>query len=248
MLRVGEIPRRGGEELLHGGSGLRRCHVWEVIDSDRCASEVLDFAAFLKYEAHPEVNTPLPGTTTVSGSFAPTSFHPGGGLRSNTALPIPRFVGSQEPAMRWFAVEIQFTSLLLPFVFSQQGFDTSIIVSNVSADPLGTAPQSGSIQLHFYGDNAPEAVRTGSIPAGRAFSTLASVVAPDFSGYVIARCAFSPARGFAIIHDPGMRNVAAGCLAEVIDAGDNKVQRAQGPITTRRVSTLEIDTPDELSD
>src|SRR5260370_36275231 len=120
--------------------------VWEVIASDLCANEVLDFAAFLTYDAHPEANVPLPGCSFIAVSFAPTT----PALGADTALPIPRFATSCEPAMRWFAVEIQWTSLLFPYVSNQQGFDTGIAVSNVSAGPLGTAPQAGAIKLYFY--------------------------------------------------------------------------------------------------
>ena len=217
--------------------------MWEVIACDRSANEVLDFAAFLAYDAHPEANMPAPGCATVSGSFAPTppAFSVGRGFAADIALPIPRFVSSHEPAVRWFAVEFQSTSLLFPFVSNQQGFDTGMVISNVSANPLGTPPQAGSVALYFYGENAPEIVRTGRVGAGQTHTTLASSVAPGFVGYVVARCAFSPARGYAIISDLGMRNVATGYLAEIIDVGDNRVQRVQGPVRTRRVSTLEID-------
>jgi len=81
------------------------------------------------------------------------------------------------------------------------------------------------------------------------YSTLASVVAPGFLGYVIARCAFSPARGFAMMSELGICNFATGYLAEVIDVGDNRVERAQPPTSRRRVSTLEVDSgPGEVGD
>ena len=225
--------------------------VWEVIASDRRANEVLDFAAFLSYDAHPEANMPLPGCATIAGSFAPTpsDFPMSRGTHADIALPIPRFIGSCEPAMRWFAVEIQWTSLLFPFVCSQEGADTAMIVSNVSADPLGTAPQAGAIMLYFYGENAPVTYHTCSVPAGQVHSTLTSLGAPGFLGYVIARCAFSPARGFAIITGLDTSSAATSYLAEVIDVGDNKVQRVQSPISMRGVSMLEVDsTAEELGD
>jgi len=225
--------------------------VWEVIASDLRSNELLDFAAFLKYDAHPEANMPAAGCALIAGTFAPTApaFPVSRGIVADIELPIPRFVSSYEPAMRWFAVEVQATSLLFPVVSSQQGFDTSMIISNVSADPRGRAPQAGAITLYFYGENAPGICHSGVVPAGQVLSILASQVAPGFLGYVIARCAFSPARGFAIISDLGMRNVATGYLAEVIDVGDNRVQGVQSPIRVRRVSTLEVDPgPEEFGD
>ena len=125
-----------------------------------------------------------------------------------------------------------------------------IVVSNISADPLGTPPQAGNIEFHFYGENAPGTVPISSVVlAGQVYSTRASIVAPDFNGYVIARCAFSPARGIAIIRDIGAKSLTTSYLAEVIDVVDNKVQPAQGPVRMRQISTLEIDpTPEDLSD
>jgi hypothetical protein len=47
----------------------------------------------------------------------------------------------------------------------------------------------------------------------------------------------------------GMSNVATGYLAEVIDVGDNRVERVQSPINMRKVSTLDVDpTPEDLGD
>jgi hypothetical protein len=116
-----------------------------------------------------------------------------------------------------------------------------MVVSNVSADPMGMAPQAGAINLYFYGENAPDIVYTCAVPAGRVYVTRASLVAPGFIGYVIARCAFSPARGFAILTGCGFSSAATSYLAEVIDVGDNKRLRVQSPISIRRVSTLEVD-------
>jgi hypothetical protein len=225
--------------------------VWEVIASDLHAGEVLDFAAFLKYDAHPEANVPAPGLTTVVGSLAPAppSFLMGRGAGACFELPIPRFAASNEPATRWFVVEPQRTSLLFPVVSNQEGLDTSITISNVSADPLDTPPQRGNARLYFYGANAPDACDTGSIAAGQLHSLQVSQVAPGFHGYVIARCAFAPARGFAIISGLGNHNFVISYLAEIIDVGENKTQLVQAPARTRQVSTLEVDSiPGELEE
>jgi hypothetical protein len=217
--------------------------VWEVIASDFRADEVMDFAAFLKYDAQPEKNSPPGGTGVVTGSFAPTlpPDHMSRAFGADVALPVPRFVGSYKAAQNWFTVEIQWTTLLFPFVSNQGGIDTSIIVSNVSADPLGAASNAGAIKLFFYGNNAPGVCYTTSVPAGQVYCTMASTMAQGFVGYVIARCAFSPARGFAIVSDLGMRAVATGYLAEVIDEGHNRVLRVQNASKARRVSWLEVD-------
>ena len=46
---------------------------------------------------------------------------------------------------------------------------------------------------------------------------MASSVAPNFQGYVIAVCQFQYAHGFAFISDVGARNLAMGYLALVVD-------------------------------
>lgn len=94
--------------------------------------------------------------------------------------------------------------------------------------------------------SGPNAAGLTRVPAGQTYSTLASLVAPGFVGYVIARCAFSPTRGFAIISDFGMRNTATGYLAEVIDVGDNRVHRVQSLTSPRKMPRLEVATLEDL--
>jgi hypothetical protein len=108
------------------------------------------------------------------------------------------------------------TWLLFPFLTCQMGFDSGISVSNVSADPIRTVCQVGGAKIYFYGVNAPATLQTSDILPGQIFTTSLSTCAPNFQGYVIVECGFRPARGFGIVTDLGMRNVATGYLAEVI--------------------------------
>ena len=48
------------------------------------------------------------------------------------------------------------------------------------------------------------------------YTTLASSVAPNFLGYMIAVCNFQYAHGFAFVSDVGARNLAMGYLALII--------------------------------
>jgi hypothetical protein len=89
------------------------------------------------------------------------------------------------------------TWLLFPYVRSFHGWDTGLVISNISLDPIGTAPQAGGVRLYFYGLNAPDPQVVTVIAAGTVFTTTCSIIAPNFTGYVIAQCYFHPARGIA---------------------------------------------------
>jgi hypothetical protein len=104
------------------------------------------------------------------------------------------------------------TNLLFNFVTSQGGFDTGISIANTSSDPFGTTPQTGSCTLNFYGASAPPPASTGTIASGTNYTNLASTIAPNFQGYMIAVCNFSYAHGFAFVSDLGARNLAMGYL------------------------------------
>jgi hypothetical protein len=102
--------------------------------------------------------------------------------------------------------------LLFPFLYGQGTgageYDTIIVISNTSADPLGTTPQSGKCALWFYGTNAPASsyVLIGTIEPGTTYSGYVSGLAPDFYGYMIAACNFPYAHGVA-------KDFASGSLA-----------------------------------
>lgn len=109
------------------------------------------------------------------------------------------------------------TRLLYSFVTHQEGFDTSITISNTSADPFGTAKKSGTCTLTFFdGSGNTQTVSTGNIAAGATYTTLASVTAPGFQGYMFADCGFDFAHGLAFVSEIGTRNLFAAYLPLVI--------------------------------
>src|SRR5437764_1391257 len=82
--------------------------------------------------------------------------------------------------------------LLFSFVTNTAGFDTGVAISNVSADPIATVHQSGCVRLHFYGSNAPAAIRSSPVFPGTVYTNLASYMSPNFQGYIVAECDFYP--------------------------------------------------------
>jgi len=109
------------------------------------------------------------------------------------------------------------TRLLFSFVTNQAGYDTGIAISNTSSDPFGTKPESGTCTLSFFGAAAPSApVTTSSIASGTTYTTLASINAPGFQGYMIADCGFNFAHGFAFVTSLGAHSFSAGYSAVVL--------------------------------
>ena len=109
------------------------------------------------------------------------------------------------------------TRLLYTFVTNIAGFDTGIVISNTSADPFGTLPQSGPCTLTFFdGTGKTPAFTTPTISAGTTFTTLASAIAPGFQGYMFAECDFAFAHGAAFVSAVGARNLLSTYLALVV--------------------------------
>jgi hypothetical protein len=184
---------------------------------------------------------PGTGTVTVSGSFAPLST-----AVTATQGPAPRFV-TADSSTATFSINPCRTNLLFTYVTTQGGFDTGMVIANTSADKFGTVPQSGTCTLDYFGDvdggAAPASVTTDTIPAGQ--SLIASVTtggagkngfslpaAKGFQGYIIAKCNFQFAHGYAYVYSGPSFNGASGYLALVLD-GDKDDARS---------GTLSIDT------
>jgi hypothetical protein len=240
---------------LSGGAGTA---VWEVTSawSGQGASlpDSLAFQITVAYVSNTTSN--LPGLTitgtgttpaTAGGGFAPTSTVT---VASATA-PVPRFVDNsvQGPL---FNTSACVTNLLFPFVTSQAGFDTGIALVNTSLDnagskvPFSTATQHGTCTVYYFGAMGgggalPAPQTTADIAAGQhvAFSLNGGGVAgatssaQGFQGYVIARCNFQYAHGYAFISNLGVAagnpaNFAQGYLALVIPDR----ARVADPVTT----------------
>jgi hypothetical protein len=207
--------------------------VWEVVNAFPNLNETVEIPVWISYTASPSTNSPAPGTMTVNMAYAP---NPTGGLftaaaggAASSSLPIPRFADTST-ATNVATVTICSSALLFPFVTNTNGFDTGLAIANTSVDPFGTAAQSGTCTLNWYGNatasSNPAASTLGSggvgsttaIAAGTVATALASVTVPNFQGYMIAVCNFQFAHGFAFVSDLGARQLAMGYLALVMNA------------------------------
>jgi hypothetical protein len=190
--------------------------VWEVLLSDPNTFAQLNFGFYASYTANPGSNSPALATTTVNGSYAPTSTIT---VASTNSVPVPRFADTST-ATNVFTVVPCLTTLLFPYLTNAAGFDTGVAISATATDPFGTTPQSGTCTLNWYGAAFTGATPTPNIPSGTTYSTLVSTtlnnVTGGFTGYMIAVCRFQYAHGFAFVSDLGARNLAMGYLALII--------------------------------
>jgi len=196
--------------------------VWEVVNTNPNAVETLKFSVYLTFTANTQLNTPLPGLSTVNLSFAPVA------ASAAASTTIPAFTGDATTAGRnIFNITVCRTVLLYPFITNQAGFDTGLTVANTSVDPFSTPTQTGNCLLKFFGGSTalptgpiPD-IDTGIIKPGTVYTTVLSSPAPlgspNFQGYMFAVCNFQFAHGFAFISDVGARNIAMGYLAVVLD-------------------------------
>jgi hypothetical protein len=193
--------------------------VWEVTSTATSSIENVDLPIAVQYTAAPSTNSPAIGTMTVNMEYAPTAADIGGTITAaSNSQPIPRFVDTST-ATNFFTVVQCTTSLLFPYVTEIAGFDTGIAIANTTTDPFSTPAQAGTCTLYWYGTAAPANTVTPSVASGTVYTTLTSLVAPGFSGYMIATCNFQYAHGFAFVSDLGARNLAMGYLALVMNQG-----------------------------
>jgi hypothetical protein len=208
---------------LNNGSGMA---VWEVLNADPLVTQTYEFGIGVSYVANTSNNLPGIGSATVAGSFAPLSTV----TTQSSSAPIPRFADTST-ARTIFTISACTTNLLFVFLSNQSGFDSGIAISNTSVDPFGTAPQSGTCKLNYYGETtgggaAPAAQTSAVIPAGKQLTAVLSTggnygiaATPGFQGYMIAQCQFQYAHGFAFISDVGANRVSEAYLALVLDSG-----------------------------
>jgi hypothetical protein len=158
------------------------------------------------------------GTITVTASLFP------GGGNTPVATNVPRFTtaGAGTGSLNIQPCE---TRLLFPFLTSEGGFDTGVAIANTSKDPFSTPNQSGACTLHFYraSDGSALTPQTSNVvPAGgHLVFTLSGggggiSALPNYTGYMIARCNFQYAHGYAFISDLGASKLAQGYLALVL--------------------------------
>jgi len=183
--------------------------VWEITQASGVPT-TLNFPIAILYNSITSTSNPVTlGTVTVNQSYAPT---PASGVFAGSAtttlpngaaasasLTIPRFAdtGTDKAFININACR---TVLLYPFVSSAAGFETGIGIANTSQDPFGTAAQSGTCTLNFYGSGAPSpAPVTASIAGGTVYANAvgAGLGVNNFTGYLIAVCNFQYAHGYA---------------------------------------------------
>ena len=170
------------------------------------------------------------GEVTVTASLAPAGPRLAGqGVRFVESNPSPR------PRIQ---LNNCGTSLFFPFVTNRNNFDTAIVITNTSADPLGSRFQAGRCRLQYHNSNAEGQVdlvaqTSVELQAGKnlAFTlsdgnVLQGVDAvTDFQGYLVAECGFQHGQGFAFVTEQinGAAILAQGYLAEIVqgsrDAG-----------------------------
>jgi hypothetical protein len=170
--------------------------------------------------------TANPGFATGSVSAVTVTVTPAGTGSINPTLVIPNFTTVSNPAITLAAFGVCQTSILFPFVTSQQGFDTGIALANTSTDPFGTTGTPGTCALNLYGTGAPtpntgitSGPLTASVPSGGtlAFQLGGSGIAPGFQGYMIAVCNFQYAHGYVFIQSgTGSSAFAQGYLGLIV--------------------------------
>jgi hypothetical protein len=106
-------------------------------------------------------SVPAPADTTIQahGSLFPLSAVG----TANLLAPEPRFMdlNAGPPMQQIDAFDFNgtcATTLLFPYITNQAGFDTGLVISNTSVDPLGTPAQDGTCTLNYYGFTGDHAV------------------------------------------------------------------------------------------
>jgi len=217
--------------------------VWEVLYADTASFETFSPQIQFTWSVNnpPAVGSSINGRGWYAPSNQVSAMSPyAGGTSSSTG--IPRFLDNSVVGGVILTVNSCRSNLLFPFVTNKAGLDTGFAISNTSRDPFGTAPQSGACTLYYYGQVGannyyapspqPVAANAGNTILGGdhvVWSLSSGGGAPalaGFQGYLIARCDFQYAHGFAFISDFGAQKLAMGYLALIFEGSD-------GPIAPR---------------
>jgi hypothetical protein len=206
--------------------------IWEIASTGvpGLAREI-SFGVAIAFVSNTTAQLPaLTGSTpmTVSGQLWPSSTV----AQASTTAAIPRFRDVQYSAGN-VSIGPCATTLLYPFTTNKGGFETGLAVINTSLDnynstsaPLSTPTQTGNCLVYFFDGttSAPAPVDTGTIAPGAMYANTISGLASGaaFQGYVIAKCNFQFAHGYAYVTDASSSRLGAqGYLALVIPDTDN---------------------------
>jgi hypothetical protein len=218
--------------------------VYEMTASNPSLVGTLDVRTELLWSAGIEA-----ANISITGNYAPIST-----TTSAVSGPVPRFVDSAKGPV---AVTINpcRTNLLFPYVTNQGGFDTGLVISNTSADKFGTVAQKGTCTLDYFGNidgaaipeadasQTTEVIEAGTQAIGLVSSGIKGTKGlPKFGGYVIAKCNFQYAHGYAFLYTGGASFAGAqGYLALVLDGDKDAVTagkwNSDGTLTLNRPVT-----------
>lgn len=218
----------GGSVTLTNGAGYA---VYEVVGTGAGKNGLVEdqsFAITVSFSWTPDIGNGVPGlgTSKMAGAYGPISAT----TTMSASAPEPRF------KEKWtegdmLTISACRTILLFPFITNQIGFDTGIVISNTSSDPLASnvsRQQQGACTLYYYGGTsgggaAPSNQTTQIIPTGQQLvftlsggGTYGAPGAPGFQGYMFAICDFQFAHGYAFVTRMGATDIAHGYLALIV--------------------------------
>jgi hypothetical protein len=233
---------------ISNGTGSATWEITSVVNATGgaiAAQKSISFGVVVAYTSNTSAGLPgLTGTTpgAVSGELAPISAVD----YADKAAAIPRFRDNPQGG-QVFNIIPCVSNLLFPFVTNQAGFDTGIALVNTSLDnagskqPFNTNTQHGTCTVYYFNGTAsapapqvtPDIVAGGmntfTLQSGGVFGSTSS--AQGFQGYIIARCNFQYAHGYAFISDRNTPSVGSqGYLALIIP--DRAGVRPPDPFTT----------------
>ncbi len=219
----------GALQTLGRGADGTRSVVYEVLTTDPLLAETCEIPLRLSAptRSRGEIRD---ATASLEARLMPA------GARSDPDFGVSglRFVASGVAPSSSFRINSCGTFLFFPFITNRGSFDTVVVISNTSSDPLGSRHQAGRCRLQYRGSGvagqtAPEAVTTVEIQAGQRLAYTLSIGNPsigvgpvmDFQGYLVADCSFQHAHGFAFVTEAvgGTSVLAQGYLAEIV-SGD----------------------------
>lgn len=220
------IPWRAGTRTLADGRSSHAVAVYEVTRTETVVQEECRIP--IRFAPADPTTKPTSGSSvTVSANLAPSGT--AAPARSSTVL--QRFVAPKRQVPTAVRLIGCGTTLFFPFVTNRTNFDTAIVISNTSADPLGTRHQSGRCTLRYHSAGAESqdglsAQAAIELEAGDQLAfTLSSGNAErgidpiaDFQGYLVTQCDFQHAQGFAFVTEQvnGAAILAQGYLAEIL--------------------------------
>ena len=212
--------------------------VYEVVAEDR--SQVEDCHVPVSFDSQSASDRAF--HAKISAGLAPTSPV----FIASEWAPVPRFA---KPLVRLEETVGHLscgTTLAFPFVTSQAGFTTGIVITPGSRQELvgaGAGQPAGPCDLHYYGFNADgERVllvqhSTPVDPGDQLVFTLSGgnpaqniVGTSQFQGYIMAVCSHSDVSGYAFISDGfgGIADLAMGYLAPAVRLGSSGKRQVLG--------------------